>query len=74
MKNNNLEIKKINTDTAVFAIGHSARDTFEKMYEKGLNIEKKNFSVGVRIEHKQDMINKSQYGEKNKIEITTSRI
>ena len=39
------------------------------MYEKGLNIEKKNFSVGVRIEHKQDMINKSQYGEKTKLKL-----
>ena len=68
-ENNNLEVKKINTDIAVFAIGHSARDTFEKMYEKGLNIEKKNFSVGVRIEHKQDMINKSQYGEKTKLKL-----
>lgn len=60
---------KIETDTVVFAIGHSARDTFEKMYEKGLNMEKKNFSVGVRIEHKQDMINKSQYGEKTKLNL-----
>ncbi len=57
------------TDTAVFAIGHSARDTFEKIYQKGLQIEKKNFSVGVRIEHKQEMINNSQYGIKSKLEL-----
>ncbi len=60
---------KIYTDTAVFAIGHSARDTFEKLYENGLNMEKKNFSVGVRIEHKQEMINKSQYGEKTTLKL-----
>lgn len=61
--------RKIETDTAVFAIGHSARDTFEKLYEKGIRMEKKNFSVGVRIEHKQEMINKSQYGTKTKLKL-----
>ena len=55
--------KRIETDSVILAIGHSARDTFEKLYEKGVKMEKKNFSVGVRIEHKQEMINKSQYGE-----------
>ncbi len=59
----------IYTDTAVLAIGHSARDTFEKLYEKGLDMEKKNFSVGLRIEHKQEMINKSQYGDKTKLNL-----
>lgn len=59
----------IYTDTAVFAIGHSARDIFEKLYEKGLNIEKKNFSVGLRIEHKQEMINNSQYGDKTTLNL-----
>ena len=55
--------KRIETDTVILAIGHSARSTFEKLYEKGVKMEKKNFSIGVRIEHKQSMINKSQYGE-----------
>lgn len=59
----------IKTDTAVFAIGHSARDTFEMLYKKDLEMEKKNFSVGVRIEHKQAMINKSQYGTKTKLKL-----
>ena len=49
--------------------GHSARDTFEMLYEKNVNMESKNFSVGVRIEHKQDMINKSQYGTKTKLKL-----
>ena len=63
------EYRKVKTDTLVLAIGHSARDTFEKIYEKGLNMEKKNFSVGVRIEHKQEMINKSQYGENPRLKL-----
>ena len=46
----------------ILAIGHSSRDTFQKLYEKGIFMEKKNFSVGVRIEHLQECINKSQYG------------
>ena len=45
--------KRIETDTVILAIGHSARSTFEKLYEKGVKMEKKNFSIGVRIEHKQ---------------------
>ena len=61
--------EKIETDTAVFAIGHSARDTFEMLYKNNLNMEKKNFSVGVRIEHKQEMINKAQYGTKTKLKL-----
>lgn len=61
--------KRIETDTVILAIGHSARLTFEKLYEKGVKMEKKNFSIGVRIEHKQSMINKSQYGEITKLEL-----
>ena len=38
------------------------KDNLQKIYEKGINMEKKNFSVGVRIEHLQEEINKSQYG------------
>ncbi len=69
VSSSNSEIKEIETDALVLAIGHSARDTFEKVYEKGLNMEKKNFSVGVRIEHKQSMINESQYGTKTKLNL-----
>ena len=64
--------KKIETDTAVFAIGHSARDTFEMLYKNKLNMEKKNFSVGVRIEHKQEMINKAQYGTKTNLKLPSA--
>lgn len=45
------------------AIGHSARDTFEMLYQNGVYMQQKPFSVGVRIEHKQDMINRAQYGK-----------
>lgn len=56
------EIKIPFTDL-VLAVGHSARDTFEMLYKKGFDIEQKAFSVGVRIEHKQDAINRAQYGD-----------
>ncbi len=52
----------IETDICILAIGHSARDTFQMLYEKGVHMESKPFALGVRIEHKQTMINKSQYG------------
>lgn len=51
-------------DALILAVGHSARDTFQTLYEKGLPIRAKSFAVGVRIEHPQEMIQKAQYGEK----------
>ena len=50
-------------DRLILAIGHSARDTFETLYSKGINMRAKPFSMGVRVEHKQQLINKSQYGK-----------
>ncbi len=47
----------------VCAIGHSARETYEMMLKKGFDMERKPFSVGVRIEHKRELINKIQYKE-----------
>lgn len=61
--------EKYYSDTVILAIGHSARDTFYKLYEHGILMEKKNFSVGVRIEHKQKMINDSQYGTITKLKL-----
>ena len=52
----------IPTDTVLLAIGHSARDTFEALHTMGVVMEPKPFSMGVRIEHPQRMINESQYG------------
>lgn len=47
---------------AILAIGHSARDTAEMLYRRGLPMEQKPFAVGVRIEHPREMIDASQYG------------
>ncbi len=47
----------------VLAIGHSARDTYQMLYEKGLAIEAKPFSVGARIEHLQSFIDEAMYGD-----------
>ena len=52
----------IDTEVLVLAVGHSARDTFEMLYQKSMNMEAKPFAIGVRIEHPQKMINISQYG------------
>ena len=49
-------------ESAVFAIGNSSRDTFRMLYNAGVHMEAKPFSVGVRIEHPQVVINESQYG------------
>ncbi len=51
------------TDALILAIGHSARDTFEMLCNKGIAMEQKPFAMGVRIEHSQDMINTAQYGK-----------
>ena len=56
---NNTE--KIKAQEIILAIGHSARDTYEMLYEKGISIRQKPFSIGVRIEHPQALINTSQY-------------
>ena len=70
--NNNIDknnFEEIDVEDVIFAIGHSSRDTFEKLFKKGINIEKKNFSVGVRVEHLQETINKSQYGTITKLHL-----
>lgn len=53
----------IECQTVVAALGHSARDTFEMLAQKPLTMENKAFAIGVRIEHPQEMIGLSQYGE-----------
>lgn len=58
--NNN---EKMFCDKLILALGHSARDTFEMLNNIGIKIEQKSFSIGVRIEHPQVIINKNQYGE-----------
>lgn len=53
--------ERIETDTLVLAVGHSARDTYEMIYGRGLQMMQKPFSMGVRIEHDASMINRSQF-------------
>ena len=50
------------TDTVILAIGHSARDTVEMLRNKGVLMQQKPFSVGARIEHPREFIDKAQYG------------
>ncbi len=57
--------EKIDTDVAVLAIGHSARDTFRMLHRHGVPMDTKSFAVGLRVEHPREMINKLQYGFKN---------
>ena len=57
------EAAYLETEVLVLAIGHSARDTFSMLKDRAVPMERKAFAVGVRIEHPQDMINVSQYGE-----------
>ena len=48
----------------VLALGHSARDTVETLFKRGLSMTPKSFAVGLRIEHPQEMINEDQYGRR----------
>ena len=54
--------QEITTDALIVAIGHSAADTQQMLFQAGVNMIQKPFSVGARIEHPQSLINKSQYG------------
>jgi len=57
------EEERIPTNVCLLGIGHSARDTFRVLLDRGVELAQKPFSIGVRIEHNQEVINKSQYGE-----------
>ena len=52
----------INTNHVLLAVGHSARDTFKMLYERGVYIEAKPFSIGFRIEHPQSLIDTCRWG------------
>ncbi len=54
--------KKIKSRHIALAIGHSARDTFQMLHDKGVYIEAKPFSIGFRIEHEQSMIDQARFG------------
>ncbi len=53
---------EIPTDHAVFALGHSARDTMQELYDRGLPLTQKPFAMGVRIEHLQADMDRALYG------------
>ncbi len=59
---NNQE-KFINTNHLLLCLGHSARDSFEMLYDNSVEIKQKPFAMGVRIEQKQELINIGQYGK-----------
>ena len=54
--------ERIEADHVVLAIGHSARDTFQMLHDRGVYIEAKPFSVGFRIEHPQSLIDAARFG------------
>lgn len=53
----------IESDHVILAIGHSARDTFKMLHQRGIYIEAKPFSIGFRIEHPQSLIDQCRYGK-----------
>ncbi|MEP7210815.1 MAG: FAD-dependent protein, partial [Alphaproteobacteria bacterium] len=55
--------EQIATDRVVMALGHSARDTFEMLHARGVFFEPKPFSIGVRIEHPQSIIDAARFGK-----------
>ncbi|WP_027625136.1 NAD(P)/FAD-dependent oxidoreductase [Clostridium lundense] len=55
--------REIPCEALVLAIGHSARDTYQMLFNKNIAIEPKPFAIGVRIEHLQSMIDENQYGK-----------
>jgi len=55
-------ISEIPADNLILAVGHSARDTFETLFEAGVAMRPKPFAVGARIEHRQSFIDRAQYG------------
>lgn len=52
----------IETNHVVLAIGHSSRDTFESLYQRGVYVEAKPFSIGFRVEHPQSLIDQCRFG------------
>lgn len=54
--------EQIQADVVIMAIGHSARDTFEALLQQGIVFEQKPFSIGARIEHLQEMVDRAQFG------------
>jgi len=56
--------EELRADQVVLALGHSARDTFQMLHERGVAMQAKPFSIGFRIEHPQSVIDRARFGEK----------
>ncbi len=54
--------QRLAADHVVLAVGHSARDTFQRLYRRGVHIEAKPFSIGFRIEHPQSLVDRCRFG------------
>lgn len=57
------QLMSYEADDIVLAIGHSSRDTLRSLLESGVEMKQKPFSIGVRVEHPQEMVDKAQYGK-----------
>ena len=53
----------LQSDHVVLAVGHSARDVFQMLYDRGVYVEAKPFSIGLRIEHPQSLIDRARFGK-----------
>lgn len=58
----NLGAEEFSAEALVLATGHSARDTFDMLHGRGARLVRKAFSIGVRVEHDQRMVDRAQYG------------
>ena len=63
----NAGTERIDTNAMILAVGHSARDTFKVIDKLGMEIEQKPFSIGVRMEHPQEIIDRAQYGNEDRL-------
>ncbi len=64
--------KEYPCDMLVLAIGHSARDTFKMLKDRGAHMKPKPFAVGFRVEHPQSLINESQYGKRDAVPLSAA--
>lgn len=56
--------ERITTSHLILALGHSARDTFQMLHDRGVYVEAKPFSIGFRIEHPQSVIDRCRFGDR----------
>ncbi len=61
--------EEIPCEVLILATGHSSRDTYKMLYDAGLKMEQKPFACGFRVQHRQSLINRSQYGDERYAEI-----